>query len=164
MGWISYFVSEDDKHFNRKTELDRELWRNNEEYYKLVKSAMVGSTYYAAYEHIPTKTVYGLVCLTSICRDIYGQIEFYYKTIEENMGPNEANAPKAFSNSFLQLMIIMLSNGERNVINTSISIKYIIKRKFLQEYYLMIFLGFIRKEIKLNYIGTRKIRKEKLLS
>ena len=52
MGWISYHVNTYTKNgkqvFDRKKECDAELTRGMEKDSKILKSAMVGSTYYAA--------------------------------------------------------------------------------------------------------------------
>jgi len=97
MGWTAYHVygkidrkSECDKVYNGETE--KTIW-------KVLKSAMVGSTYYAAVERTDKETgkskVFAGVCLTQVHNE-----EFYYKDMDESMGPCERKCP----NSILELL------------------------------------------------------------
>ena len=55
--------------------------------YRVIKSAMKGSTYYGAIQH-PSGNVFGLVVLTSIAGN-----EFMYKEMDESMGPYSYDCP-----------------------------------------------------------------------
>jgi hypothetical protein len=56
----------------------------------VLRSALVGFTYYAAVQH-SDGSVFAGVALLRYCRD--GQ--FGYKDMDESMGPNEARCPKS---------------------------------------------------------------------
>lgn len=97
MGWTSYPIygkldrkSECDKVYSGETE--KTIW-------KVLKSAMVGSTYYAAVEKTDKETgkskVFAGVCLTQVHDG-----EFYYKDMDESMGPGVFKCP----NSILDLL------------------------------------------------------------
>lgn len=93
MGWTCYHVDPD---FDRKDEMDRKYnWENEHRRVRVLKSSLVGSTYYAALEvedlDCGEKYVSAAVCLTSMNnRDYYN---FGYKDMGETMGPNEAKCP-----------------------------------------------------------------------
>jgi len=57
---------------------------------EFVGTAMVGATFYAAVRELATGKVFALVCLTQRQR---GYFNFGYKSMDENMGPNEAEMP-----------------------------------------------------------------------
>lgn len=105
MGWTSYHAS----HYkvkngirtvDRKAEMD-ELFKDEDSYngkYRLtnLKSAMVGSTYYAAIERIeienPENRIVGaVICLTST--DMKDHFNFAYKDMDETMGPYKYDCP-----------------------------------------------------------------------
>lgn len=91
MGWTEYHAK-----FYKKGRVDRKAECDNlfdDSSYKVLKSAMVGSTYYAAIENTTakTKTVFAIVCLTSTNNRNY--YNFAYKDMDETMGPNEAKCP-----------------------------------------------------------------------
>ena len=97
MGWTSYPVY---GKVNRKSECDRVYSGETENgIWKVLKSAMVGSTYYAAVERTNKATgetkVFAGVCLTSIEKG-----EFYYKDMDESMHPFQYKCP----NSILDLL------------------------------------------------------------
>ena len=90
MGWISInMIRTDRKHI--KEYLDGNMCEG----YSVVKSVMVGSTYYAAVR-TPEGEVFGVVTLTSIDNSEY--FNFSYKDIEESMGPNESRCPDSILN------------------------------------------------------------------
>lgn len=114
MGWTSYSTIyctlKKDGSVDRKAECDKYFIGGlNEGHYRIVKSAMVGSTYYAAvqtlkkyvgtdvngksvYEDIPENDIetFAYVILTSVKDG-----EFYYKEMSEDMGPYESKCPKS---------------------------------------------------------------------
>ena len=64
--------------------------------FEVLKSAMVGSTYYAAIKRTRVDTgeepvVFGIVCLTSV--DMKDYFNFNYKDMSEDMGPSESKCP-----------------------------------------------------------------------
>ena len=87
MGWTGYTATNYKKNgeIDRKAELDYELFRGGEETHKLLRSAVVGSVYYAAVEH-PRGYVYGLVVLTRSDRSMKNGCNFFYKEMSEDMG------------------------------------------------------------------------------
>lgn len=96
MGWTSYDVY---GKIDRKHECDKVYSGETDKYiWKVLKSVMVGSTYYAAVEKTDKLTgkskVFAGVCLTQVDKN-----EFYYKDMDESMGP-EAKCP----NSILKLL------------------------------------------------------------
>lgn len=100
MGWTSYHATFYKKgRVDRKAEMDTyfkgEDTVNKKYHYKTLKSAMVGSTYYAAIEKINNETkereVFALICLTSV--DMSDYFNFSYKDMDETMGPNERKCP-----------------------------------------------------------------------
>ena len=109
MGWTSYHARyyKNDGTIDRKAECDSYFMEGlNSENYEILKSAMVGSVYYAAVmplkrynketreeEQIPKKEriVFAVVFLTSVNRkDHYN---FSYKDMSEDMGPYEYKCP-----------------------------------------------------------------------
>ena len=113
MGWTSYHATHYKKgKIDRKAECDAYFMEGlNRGHFNVLKSAMVGSTYYAAvqravkyvgknengegiYESLPEneRTIFGVVFLTSTnAKDWFN---FSYKDIDETMGPAESNCPK----------------------------------------------------------------------
>lgn len=63
--------------------------------YEVMKSAMVGSTYYAAVK-CPDGRVTASVILTRIDNNDY--FNFSYKPMDESMGPNEIRCPQSILN------------------------------------------------------------------
>lgn len=101
MGWTGSFIYEtwnepyrDGKGgFDRKAFLDNELTETNDNSsWKVLKSVMVGSTYYAAIERTifetGEKVIYATVCLTSIENN-----QIWYKDMSEDMGPYKYDCP-----------------------------------------------------------------------
>ena len=110
MGWTSYHATHYKKgKIDRKAECDAYFLEGlNAGYYDVLKSSMVGSTYYAAVKplkkcgsdgkevvDIPEEEqkVIGVVFLTST--DSKDYFNFAYKDMSETMGPYESNCPKS---------------------------------------------------------------------
>lgn len=113
MGWTSYHVDKTYKNgkpfIDRKAECDKMFisdavsWKTHEVIgrYELLKSAMVGSTHYAAVRKtiFATETepesvkVFAAVTLTKVDNKDY--YNFAYKDMDESMGPCECKCPKA---------------------------------------------------------------------
>lgn len=110
MGWTSYHANYYKKGtVDRKRECDAYFMEGlNEGHYSVLKSAMVGSTYYAAvkemvkyvgrdennepiYEPHEGK-IFGVVFLTST--DMKDYFNFSYKDMDETCGPYESDCPK----------------------------------------------------------------------
>lgn len=113
MGWTSYNATHYKKgKIDRKAECDAYFMEGlNKGHFNVLKSAMVGSTYYAAvqgivknvgknengetiYEPLPEneRTTFGVVFLTSTdARDYYN---FSYKDMDETCGPGCCDCPK----------------------------------------------------------------------
>lgn len=105
MGWTSYHV---DGEIDRKAECDAYFEKGlNEGHFKVVKSVLIGSVYYAAVQnltkaikiedkviYIPTdkKRIFGVVILTRVIRKEY--YNFSYKVMDESMGPCYYDCPK----------------------------------------------------------------------
>jgi len=91
MGWCAYHV---DEGFDRKAEMDKLYnWNDGKRDYKVLKSSMVGATYYGAVrcDDGEDVSVFGVVALTSINnRDWYN---FGYKGMTEHDGPVESKCP-----------------------------------------------------------------------
>lgn len=108
MGWTSQHAS----HYkgtivDRKKECDSYFEGINEEHYKVLKSSMVGSVYYAAvkklteakkdengqYTYTPVENgnIFGVVILTST--DMKDYFNFSFKLIEEQLGPGYYDCP-----------------------------------------------------------------------
>lgn len=110
MGWTSYHAEHYKKGtIDRKKECD-EYWEGglNRGHFKVLKSAMVGSTYYAAvqilkeyvgkdndnndiYKDVENGQVFGIIFLTSVNMKDYHN--FSYKPMDETMGPYQYNCP-----------------------------------------------------------------------
>lgn len=90
MGWTSqraiYYYK--NGAINRKAEIDQLF----EENYKIIRSCLNGSTYYGALQDLSTGCVFGMVVLTHV--DMKQEMNFYYKSIHENMGPAERKCPE----------------------------------------------------------------------
>ena len=112
MGWTSYHATHYRRgQIDRKAECDSYFLEGlNTGYYAVLKSAMVGSVYYAAVmnlkrygkekpdgtrsvEDIPEaeRRIWGVVFLTAVDRNEY--FNFSYKDISEDMGPCESKCP-----------------------------------------------------------------------
>lgn len=113
MGWTSYCATHyKNGKIDRKAECDAYFLEGlNRGYYDVLKSAMVGSTYYAAvqhlkryigkdesgesqYEDVPEneRTTFAVIFLTSTnSRDYFN---FSYKDMSENSGPYKCDCPK----------------------------------------------------------------------
>ena len=94
MGLKSYFPSlfKRDVSVDRKSELDYELftrWCDHDNAHELLKSSVVGSTYYAA-ARSQRGNIYGLVVITQVDRKTG---EFYYKDMSEDMLPYYFDCP-----------------------------------------------------------------------
>lgn len=98
MGWTSYNATHyKNGKVDRKAEMDEKYnWEDDGRKVEVLKSSMVGSTYYAAVKSF-NKTngfeyVCAIVCLTST--DMKDYFNFSYKDMDETMGPRENNCPK----------------------------------------------------------------------
>ncbi len=118
MGWTSYHATYYKKGtVDRKAECDAYFMEgSNAEFYKVIKSALVGSVYYAAVmnlkrysdrrdesnhriiEDIPEnkRTVWAVVFLTSVNSKDY--FNFAYKDLSEDMGPIADRCPTSILN------------------------------------------------------------------
>ena len=104
MGWTSYHASfYKNGKIDRKAECDSIMncdMVGNKGRYEVLKSTMVGSTYYAAVKRTIFKTgaepekesVFGVVMLTSVNNKDY--YNFSYKDIDESAGPCYYDCPK----------------------------------------------------------------------
>lgn len=102
MGWLNYHIEKDfNGKFDKKGELDK-MWNQKEHrdcngtHYpelKVLKSSMIGSTYYAAIKSIlrGEETIYAVVVLTSIDNTRYDN--FGYKSMTEFYGPCQYQCP-----------------------------------------------------------------------
>lgn len=111
MGWTSYHAKfYKNGTVDRKKECD-EYWEGglNRGNFKVVKSTMVGSTYYAAITSlkevadkgmvdipINEQKTFGVVFLTSV--DMKDYYNFSYKDMDETCGPNKHDCPKGILN------------------------------------------------------------------
>lgn len=87
MGWTSYFATHyKNGKIDKKAELDEMFSRNQ----KILKSQMVGSTYFAAVQDESTKETWAAIILTQMQNG-----EFFYKDMDETVGPYNYNCPKA---------------------------------------------------------------------
>lgn len=106
MGWTGILTSKSSKEFNRKQFLDSEFtyeFKNNgtEGNCKVIKSAMIGSTWYGAIHYhskapisgIEKDYIYGMVILTR-----FNEGEFMYKEIPETAGPCYYDCPQSILN------------------------------------------------------------------
>jgi len=94
MGWTYYDACHYTKSgsVDRKKELDLEYWGNDKRY-KVLKSSMVGSAYYAAIREEDTGKVFAAVFLTSTAKG--GYYNFGYKDMTESCGPCAVQCPKS---------------------------------------------------------------------
>lgn len=113
MGWTSYHAQTKYKngryYIDRKEECDNIFnsnmvtWDDDHKVigkYEVLKSSVVGSTYYAAIKKTKFATettpemsqVFAMICLTSIDMDDYHN--FSYKDMDESMGPYKYDCPK----------------------------------------------------------------------
>jgi len=98
MGWTSYHAEYyKNGKVDRKKEMDS-MWNQSEHdgYPELtvLKSSMVGSTYYAAIKKRKAgekEEVFAVICLTSI--DNHDYCNFSYKDMDETSGPYECKCP-----------------------------------------------------------------------
>lgn len=90
MGWTSYNANFYKKgKVDRKAEIDN-LWNNDSsKKFKVLKSAMVGSTYYGAIQ--VEDRVFATIFLTSV--DMSSYYNFSYKDMEETCGPFYYDCP-----------------------------------------------------------------------
>lgn len=99
MGWTSYRATEYKANgtIDRKAECDKVFnWTSENKSVQVIKSAIVGATYYAAVEIRESEKepcVAAMVCLTNVNRKEY--YNFAYKDMSETMGPYENNCPKS---------------------------------------------------------------------
>lgn len=93
MGWTSYPATfhKGNGIVDRKAECDYVI--NTESRYAVVKSAMVGSVYYAAVKTVDSDEVWAAVFLTSVDGN-----EFFYKDMEETVLPYEHKCPMSILN------------------------------------------------------------------
>lgn len=89
MGWISYHATHyKNDRIDRKAELDS-LWETDATF-KILKSSVIGSTYYAAVKG--DDRIFGMVILTHT--DMKDCFNFSYKEISEDAGPYYYDCPK----------------------------------------------------------------------
>ena len=93
MGWTSEWVDTPFSSADRKARIDRMYnWGDEKRQIRLLKSAMVGSTWYGAVEEeileTGEKSVHGAVVLTQMDGG-----KFFYKDSSETFGPNESKCP-----------------------------------------------------------------------
>lgn len=98
MGWLEYRA----EHYkngkvDRKAEMDSKYnWEDESRKVEVLKSSMVGSTYYAAVRSFNKKNgfecVTAAICLTSTNNKDY--FNFAYKGMDESMGPYRYDCPK----------------------------------------------------------------------
>jgi hypothetical protein len=98
MGWLFYERKTNQtvrEHLDEKLTWDSEIGK-----YKVLKSAMVGSTYYAAVERIQadTRTVFAAVFLTQSRPRATDGMTFGYKDMDESDGPTERKCPVSILN------------------------------------------------------------------
>ena len=98
MGWLEYHATYyKNGKIDRKAEMDAVYnWEDENRKIEVLKSSMVGSTYYAAIKSFNKTNGYecvtAAVCLTSTnTKDYYN---FAYKDMDESMGPNKYDCPK----------------------------------------------------------------------
>ena len=98
MGWLEYRA----EHYkngkvDRKAEMDSKYnWEDESRKVEVLKSSMVGSTYYAAVKSLNKTNGYecvtAVICLTSTNAKDY--FNFAYKDMDETMGPYKYDCPK----------------------------------------------------------------------
>ncbi|MBP0960006.1 MAG: hypothetical protein J5992_07760 [Oscillospiraceae bacterium] len=99
MGWTSYHADfYKNGKVDRKAELDHTYnYENENQTVRVLKSSMVGSTYYAAVEVVPKngedRSVTAAVVLTST--DMKDWYNFSCKCMDETCGPGESECPKS---------------------------------------------------------------------
>lgn len=96
MGWTSYHIDKINGKIDRKSECDAICTGETEAFkWEVIKSAMKGSTHYAAVRKTDKQTgeafTFASIILTRINNDEY--CNFYYKDMSESMGPNESKCP-----------------------------------------------------------------------
>lgn len=98
MGWTGYHATHYDKRGNvdRRAECDEQMGGETDAgKWEVVKSSMRGSVYYAAIRRTDKQSgesrIFGCVCLTSVDSNDY--FNFSYKSMSEDMGPNESKCP-----------------------------------------------------------------------
>lgn len=98
MGWTSYRATHYNRgNIDRKAELDERFTQKEQNGYPqltVLKSTVVGSTYYGAIEikrNGVRESVFAMVALTSINNKDY--YNFSYKDMDETMGPYETKCP-----------------------------------------------------------------------
>ena len=98
MGWLEYHASYyKNGKVDRKAEMDaRHNWEDESRKVEVLKSSMVGSTYYAAVKSFNKTNGYecvvAAVCLTSTNNKDY--YNFAYKGMDETCGPHKYDCPK----------------------------------------------------------------------
>ena len=94
MGWLFY----NSNHYKPNGDVDRkkEMDSNTDEKYTVLKSTMIGTTYYAAIKYNLSEEVFGYVALTS--SDKKRGNNFGYKGMDETCGPNESKCPISIIN------------------------------------------------------------------
>lgn len=95
MGWLT--MRDTGRFANARAYLDDQFTYTRPDHrLTVVKSSMVGSTYYAAAERIEddnARSVFAIVCLTFERLDAPNGHTFGYKDITEHMGPVESDCP-----------------------------------------------------------------------
>ena len=93
MGWTSYHATHyKNGKIDRKAECD-DMWNyDNNGKFTVLKSSMKGSTYYGAIKQNNTGEVFAVIFLTST--DMRDYFNFYYKDMDETMGPYQCDCPK----------------------------------------------------------------------
>ena len=98
MGWTEYHATHyKNGKVDRKAEMDATYnWEDDNRKIEVLKSAMVGSTYYAAVKSLNKTNGYecvtAAVCLTSTNANDY--FNFAYKDMDETCGPYKCDCPK----------------------------------------------------------------------
>jgi hypothetical protein len=98
MGWLEYRAEYyKNGKVDRKAEMDSKFnWEDESRKVEVLKSSMVGSTYYAAVKSLNKTNGYecvtAAVCLTSTNAKDY--FNFAYKDMDESMGPYNYDCPK----------------------------------------------------------------------
>jgi hypothetical protein len=94
MGWLFYARP---RHQSVREHLDTKLcWENENGKRRVLKSAMVGSVYYAAVEQIypdGKREVWAAIFLTKSCPRAKDGMTFGYKDMDETVGPYETKCP-----------------------------------------------------------------------
>jgi ferredoxin len=95
MGWLFYRKPEDE---TVREHLDKKMnWESETARYCVLKSAMVGSTYYGAVEIVVKETgkrdVFAVVYLTKSNKRAADGMTFGYKDMDEGCGPCERKCP-----------------------------------------------------------------------